>query len=81
MKYVIPKFERTRVVKILTMGDGEHILVFGCPTCVKKGWACRHVFAVLERNLTVTDAKIRLHNGYAHHYGRDLVLSQYYSSF
>ena len=31
--------------------------------------ACRHMYAMLQRHPTISDAKIRLQNGYTHEYG------------
>ena len=67
--WVIPRFEHTRTVKIVTMTNGDDVLVCSCPTWEKYGWACRHMYKVMERRPTVRDAKVRWQIEYAHDYG------------
>ena len=79
MMYVIPRFERTRVLKIVRMKDGEQVLVCSCMMWEKYGIACRHMLAVVKRHPTVVDAKIRWHTGCANNYGRNEEMSMAYS--
>jgi hypothetical protein len=70
MKYIIPRFERTRVVKLVQMPDGTWVLV--CSRLLKtRGHACRHVYKVLKRHPALSDANVRWQNGYGQHYGRN----------
>ena len=68
--HITPRFQRTHVVKIVRMSNGEFVLICPCPCWEQHGRACRHMYAVpvLQRHPTVRDAKIRWHIGYAHEY-------------
>ncbi|KAL7432433.1 hypothetical protein ACHAXM_003105, partial [Skeletonema potamos] len=68
MKYIIPRFERTRVVKLVQMPEGTWVL----------GHACRHVYKVLKRHPALSDANVRWQNGYCQHYGRNDELTDAY---
>ena len=50
MKYVIPRYERTRTVKIIAGNSpNEKIIVCDCWTMVKWGFACRHIYRIMKR--------------------------------
>ena len=84
MKYVIPRFERTHIVKIETMSSGEKVLTCGneeggIPCAwMKHGRACEHIYRLLNRTPQLSDAHVRWHNGYAHMYGRNEIITQHY---
>ena len=78
MKYVIPRFERTRELKIISLPNGEFVLQCSCPVFEKFGHACRDMYFLLKRKPTLSDAKVRWHVGYGYHYGRHHVMSQHY---
>ena len=59
MKYVIPRFEMTRVVKIVQMKNGDHVLVCDCQTFSKHKRACRHMYKVLRRNPQLNGVAVR----------------------
>jgi hypothetical protein len=76
--WVIPRFEHTRTVNISRMTNGDVVLVCSCPLWEKYGWACRHMYKVMERRPTVRDAKVRWQVGYANDYGiNESTTSQY----
>ena len=79
MGFVIPRYERTRVVKIVRMVDGQHILTcLSCRYFEKHGRACRHMYKILNRSPSVRDVKIRWHLGYSHHYGHNEEITEHY---
>ena len=78
MKYIIPRFERTRVVKLVQMPDGTWVLVCSCRLLKTRGHACRHVYKVLKRHPVLSDANVRWQNGYCQHYGRNDELTDAY---
>eukprot|EP00985_Skeletonema_marinoi_P014207 scaffold7169_cov62-Skeletonema_marinoi.AAC.1 len=57
MKYIIPRFERTRVVKLIQLPDGTWILVCSCGLFKQMGYACRHKYKLLRRDPKSSDAK------------------------
>ena len=78
MKYIIPRFERTRVVNLVQMPDGTWVLVCSCRLFNTRRYACRHVYRVLKRHPTLSDANVRWQNGYCQHYGRNDELTDAY---
>ena len=78
MKYIIPRFERTRVVKLVQMPDGTWVLECSCRLFTTSGHACRHVYRVLNRHPVLSDANVRWQNGYCQHYGRNDQLTNAY---
>ena len=84
MMYVIPRFERTHIVRIETMANGENVL--SCdndkhsPSCryCKHGQACTHLYRLLDRPANINDAHVRWHTGYSHFYGKDDVMTKHY---
>ena len=70
MKYIIPRFERTRAVQLVQMSDGTRVLVCSCRLWKTRGYACRHIYRVLRRNPKLSDANVRWQNGYRQNYGR-----------
>ena len=78
MKYIIPRFERTRVVKLHQMHDGTWVLLCSCHLLKTRGYACRHVYRVLCRHPKLSDANVRWQNGYCQHYGRNDELTDAY---
>lgn len=78
MKHVIPRFENTRRVQIKQLPSGDWIISCSCPMHKKFGHGCRHIYTVLKRHPKITDAKVRWHIGYIHHYGRHEQMSQHY---
>jgi len=78
MKYIIPRFERTRVVKLVRMSDGTWVLVCSCHLLKTRRYACRHVYRVLRRHPNLSDANVRWQNGYCQHYGRNDELTDAY---
>ena len=70
-RHVIPRYERTRVVQLMEFDNDEWVLVCSCSFWEKNGWACRHMYKVLDINPTMCDAHVRWHIGYGHKYGRD----------
>ena len=84
VKYIVPTYETTHVLKIETMEGGERVLtcgndVYGTPCRFHKhGQACRHMYRLLERNVCSRDATIRWHSSYAHFYGRDDELTKHF---
>ena len=77
IKYVVPRYERTHIVKIETMTSGEKVLTCGNDKLgipcrfTKHGQACRHMYHLLERTPTIRDAVVRWHVAYAHFYGKN----------
>eukprot|EP00970_Alexandrium_tamarense_P016621 scaffold6980_cov213-Alexandrium_tamarense.AAC.1 len=78
MKYIIPRFEHTRVVELKKLPDGTWVIVCSCGLFKTMGYACRHMYKVLKRDPTSSDAKIRWHNGYCEDYGRNNELTKAY---
>ena len=72
-RYVLPRFEQTRVVELVEMDNDEWMLVCSCPFWEKYGWACRHMYIVWSQDPTICDAHVRWHIRYADKYGRDNV--------
>ena len=70
MKFVIPRFQHTRTVKIVLSKSGDYCLVCDCPIFRRFKWACPHVYSIIERFPTCNDAHIRWHRSYNHFYGR-----------
>lgn len=78
MKYIIPRFERTRVVKLIQLPDGTWILVCSCGLFKQMGYACRHKYKLLRRDPKSSDAKVRWNNGYCEDYGSNDELTSAY---
>ena len=78
VKYIIPRLERTRVVKLVRLADGSWALVCSCPVFKKRGHACMHMYKVLKRAPTSKDAQIRWQNHYVEDYGRNDELTHAY---
>ncbi|KAL7539501.1 hypothetical protein ACHAXR_009346 [Thalassiosira sp. AJA248-18] len=78
MKYVIPRYEHTRILKMEQAFSGDLVLTCSCPGFPKMGHACRHMYALLRRHPSPRDAKIRWHVGYANNYGDDKELTKQY---
>ena len=77
MRHVIPRFERTRTVKIVPgLNADEKIIICDCNMMIKWGLACRHIYRILKRHPTVKDAKVRWLVGYGYYYGRNDKLSK-----
>ena len=84
IKYVVPRYERTHIVKIETMTSGEKVLTCGNDELgipcrfTKHGQACRHMYHLLERTPTIRDAVVRWHVSYAHYYGKNDEMTQHF---
>ncbi|KAL7524253.1 hypothetical protein ACHAXR_000492, partial [Thalassiosira sp. AJA248-18] len=78
MKYIIPRYEHTRIVKLIQTPSGDRVLTCSCFGFRKMGFACRHMYALLRRYPSARDAKIRWHVGYANNYGHDEDLTKHY---
>jgi len=84
VKYIVPRYETTHVLKIETTQEGDRVLtcgndVHGTPCrFIKHGQACRHMYNLLERNICSLDATIRWHSSYAHFYGRDDEMTKHF---
>ena len=78
IKYVVPRFENTRRVRVKRLSNGELVLVCSCRIFIKYGHACRCMYKVLKRAPILTDAKPRWHDGYALHYGVIDTMSSHY---
>ncbi|KAL7532371.1 hypothetical protein ACHAXR_004589 [Thalassiosira sp. AJA248-18] len=78
MKYLIPRYEHTRIVKIIEAPSGDKVLTCSCRGFRQMGYACRHMYALLRRYPSIRDAKIRWHMGYANNYGHDVDLTKHY---
>ena len=76
MKYIIPRFERTRAVRLVQMSDGTWVLVCSCRLWKTRRYACRHIYRVLRRNPKLSDANVRWQNGYRQNYGRHEELTE-----
>lgn len=74
-KHFIPRFERTRVVKLVletsTHMPQQLVMKCSCNLWQTHGYCCRHIYALLDRTPVETDAKIRWWNVYYHAYGQD----------
>ena len=70
MKYIIPRFVRTRAVELKKLPDGTWVLVCSCGLFKMMGYACRHMYKVLKRDPKTSDAIVRWQNGYGEDYGR-----------
>ena len=72
---IIPRFERTRTVKLSEStnkaGDIEIVITCDCRMKVKWGTACRHIYAIIKRYPSVQDAKVRWLVSYSYYYGRN----------
>ena len=76
VEWYVPKFERTRVVRV-SIEHGVPVASCSCMTYTRKGYCCRHVYAVLTRKPVYTDAHIRYWNIYEFRYkGADKDLTQ-----
>ena len=71
-KQYIPRYERTRRVKLVSNAEtNDVLLVCDCGRMRKNGQACRHIYKVLNRLPTRNDAKIRWTTAYSYYYGRN----------
>ena len=66
--YVIPSFERTRIVRVFRE-HGTLVAVCSCKQYIRKQYCCRHVYACLSRGAEYTDAAVRYWNIYEYRYG------------
>ena len=84
MMYVIPRWERTHILRIEEQSNGEYVLTCDndedSPPCrwCKHGQACSHMYTLLNRPSNVQDAHVRWHTAYSHFYGRDDVLTRHF---
>lgn len=80
IQYVVPKFERTTIVKVVDIPGSEcNEKMLVCGRCFKKtGHACKHIYRLINRFPTLTDAHIRWHLSYAHYYGRNGEMSKHF---
>ena len=77
MKHVIPRYERTRTVRIVNGScPGEKVMTCDCKWFLKWGLACRHMYKVLGRHPKVQDAKVRWLIAYNYYYGRNEAVSK-----
>ena len=76
VRHIIPRFERTRSVKIISQGN-DRIITCDCNRWVKWGMACRHIYAILKRHPKANDAKVRWLIGYSYYYGRNDAMSKH----
>jgi hypothetical protein len=60
--YMVPSFERTRIVRILNHGNGEY-LVCSCCYFERHGVGCRHTYKVLKHHPKAYDVAVRWHKG------------------
>jgi hypothetical protein len=71
IRRVVPRFERTTVVRVVDVPDSnanEKMLV--CSRCFQKtSYACRHIYKLVKRYPVLTDANIRWHKSYPQYYG------------
>jgi SWIM zinc finger len=65
--WIIPRFERTRTVNVITRND-QYWLVCSCGVFIECGWACRHMYAVLNRGFLYTDVHVRFWTIYSRDY-------------
>lgn len=78
MQDVIPRFERTRVLRVVPVpGTDEFIIECDCNRFKKWGLACRHMYAILKRYPRLQDGKVRWLIGYGYYYGRNEILSKH----
>ena len=79
---VVPRFERTTLVEVRDVPHSkcnEKMLV--CSRCFKKrGYACRHIYKLVNRLPAFTVALIRWFDIYAHYYGRNGEMSAQFQS-
>ncbi len=77
MKFVIPRFQRTRTVSVVEgQQTGEKIIFCDCPFFAQYGLACRHIYKVISRHPRVEDALPRWLIAFIHYYGRNAEMSQ-----
>ena len=50
MKYLIPRYEMTCTLCIVTLSNGGMVLKLDCPTFKKHGYTCRHIYKLLSRD-------------------------------
>jgi len=74
---VIPRFWRTRVVRIVEV-DEKAFLVCSCNLHKRLGITCRHIYAILDRVPDSADVIVRWHKLFAFFYFEDSVFTQLY---
>ncbi len=78
--YIIPRYERTRVVKVATNREGERHLVCSCKGWERVGIPCRHVWSILKREGCIADVSVRHHKNYAYSYLKCSAFTEFYNS-
>lgn len=69
--HIIPRFERTRTVRIVE-NNGEFYLQCDCPCWKKYGHACPHMYRIIGcRGLSKMDADIRWNSKYINYFGKN----------
>ena len=78
MRYIIPRFERTWLIKIYKHPCGDWVMTCSCPMFEIFGHSCHHMFSLLDCRPSPRDAIIRWHVDYTHNYGRDDAITSEY---
>jgi len=80
IRRVAPRFERTTIVEVRDIPGSdcnEKMLV--CTRCFKKrGYACKHIYKLVNRYPVLTDAHVRWQKSYAHYYGVSGEMSKHF---
>jgi len=72
---VIPKFWRTRVIRI-EVRHGKYFLICSCALPNRKGLVCRHIYCLLNRLPDSADLIPRWHKSYARYFFEDEKLTE-----
>ena len=71
-QYMVPRYCRTRVVKVIEFQEHSH-LECSCGLFQRCGYPCRHIYSVLDRPPTPSDVILRYHKTFRYHYHRGRV--------
>jgi MULE transposase domain/SWIM zinc finger len=73
INYMVPKFERTRIVNIFCY-NGKNYLECSCGYFNRMGLPCRHMYSILKRKPLPCDLILRYHTQFHYFYQKQIYL-------